>query len=269
MGTDATVRPLLRWAGSKRSLLDELVGRCPAEFRTYIEPFAGSACLFFRLAPSQSVLGDINTDVIDLYRYVRWRPKVFADQLQNLERRRPDYYQLRDAFNGMSPSLSRSVHFLHLNRNCFNGLYRTNRRGEFNVPKGTRCGRAITERQIRCAGELLKSTQLKAASFSDTLKTTGQGDFIYADPPYLTTARPTHGEYGYDSLNSRQLDELIETLLEAAANGAKVLLSYADTPQVREKLRGWKVERVASRRRISSVASSRGWAGEILARNYG
>src|SRR5262249_53260973 len=129
--------PLFRWAGSKRQLIPELRRFWSSDIVRYIEPFAGSACLFFALRPKRAILGDVNRELIDTYREVKYRPTPVADLLDPLSRSKRTYYKLRRADPSELNAAQKAARFIYLNRFCFNGLYRTNRAGKFNVPYGT------------------------------------------------------------------------------------------------------------------------------------
>src|ERR1039458_929080 len=133
-------RPFLRWAGSKRRILATLVQCAPPEYRTYVEPFLGSGCLFFALRPSAAILGDLNAELMLTYGLVRRSPRRIATELGELSHSRRTYERMRSVDTSALDPLSRAVRFLYLNRLCFNGVYRTNRAGMFNVPMGSRLG---------------------------------------------------------------------------------------------------------------------------------
>jgi DNA adenine methylase len=153
-GVPSTALPLLRWAGSKKRQFRKLEPFFPKEFRSYIEPFAGSAAFFFGLQPVSARLNDLNRDVTDFYKRVREDPSDFFRNFSRLRRSRSNYYKIRDEFNVQKDRDRRAVLFYYLNRNCFNGIYRTNKSGEFNVPFGVITGSGLLNRRIfsrKCA----------------------------------------------------------------------------------------------------------------------
>jgi DNA adenine methylase len=163
-------KPILRWAGSKRQLLGELVKYWPGGSTRYIEPFAGSACFFFHLVPNQAILGDLNSDLINTYRFLRRDVERVIECLRRLPTGKKAYYRIR----ALSPSTltepEQAARFIYLNKYCFNGLYRTNRRGEFNVPFGDNKGQnAIDEDAIRTAAKLLEGVRFVDGDFEHTL----------------------------------------------------------------------------------------------------
>jgi DNA adenine methylase len=187
--------PLLRWAGSKRKLLPELMRHVPEAFERYVEPFAGSGCLFFSLRPRKAVLGDINSELIETYRTIAKHPKLVARSLHALRGDKRTYYRLRDHYAPESP-VDRATRFVYLNRHCFNGVYRINRAGRFNVPRGNRTGGIPSEAEFYRCSIALRGTELRAGDYRTCLADIGSGDFVYLDPPYASRRRNTHGEYG-------------------------------------------------------------------------
>src|SRR5579859_6326272 len=193
----AWANPLLRWAGSKRALLPMLVSCVPAQFGTYIEPFAGSACLFFAIRPRCAVLGDFNAELIATYTAIRRHPRLVARHVATWGSSSEEYYGVRALDPDTMPDIMRAARFVYLNRRCFNGVYRTNRHGQFNVPIGTRIGRMPAEKDFYRCSVALRPASLLSCDFDVTLRSARHGDFAYLDPPYSTSTRPNYGEYGY------------------------------------------------------------------------
>src|SRR3954463_16804943 len=154
------IRPLIRWAGSKKQLLPILTKTIPADCNRYVEPFAGSACLFFALRPQRAILGDINGELIRMYREVKYRSNALASILQNMHRSKTEFLRLRRVDPVELRRTARAAHFLYLNRFCFNGLYRTNAAGRFNVPYGKRCGSLPTADSLKKCSSALRRTRL-------------------------------------------------------------------------------------------------------------
>ena len=167
-----------------------------ADHERYVEPFAGSACLFFELAPNEAVLGDSNKDLIEVYRVVRDEPERLYRRLSRIRRDLATYRRWRRLKPRSLDPETRALRFLYLNRNCFNGIYRTNLEGEFNVPMGTRSGEYFSEDDLLGCSKLLQRTILVAGDFVKTLKHVKAGDFVYLDPPYAVTSRRIFKEYG-------------------------------------------------------------------------
>ena len=155
-------KPFLRWAGSKRKQLSRLAAFWSPDHERYIEPFAGSACLFFELAPKSAVLGDTNRELIEVYRVVRDDADRLYQRLCRIRRDLPTYLRWRHLKPASLDRDTRALRFLYLNRNCFNGIYRTNMEGEFNVPMGTRLGEYFRKDDLLDCAKLLQTTTLIA-----------------------------------------------------------------------------------------------------------
>lgn len=180
----------LRWAGSKRRLIPVLRTYWRPEFRRYLEPFAGSACLFFSLNPPRAILGDVNRELISTYLETKYRVAGVIKRLSNMRPNRRTYIRLRSFAPDDLGRAARAARFIYLNRYCFNGLYRTNQRGQFNVPYGgEKSGRLPSAEVLRQCSRRLKTARLIAGDFEQVLRLAVKGDFVYMDPPYAVGAR--------------------------------------------------------------------------------
>jgi DNA adenine methylase len=262
------MKSIVRWAGSKRALLPELRKRVPRDFRTYIEPFVGSACLFFDLQPRGAVLSDLNGELMTAYRSVKRDPTLVIDALRRLTRGKRAYYSIRRICPSSLGDTERAARFLYLNRFCFNGLYRTNRAGVFNVPYGPPT-KPLTrfEDDVVAASRILGFADLLSGDFADAVELTERGDFVYLDPPYVLDERRVFSEYLPGSFTSADLERLASALETIEARGATFLLSYVDSAEARKLVRGWKHTRVWTRRNIAGFAANRRGDSEILASN--
>jgi len=261
-------KPLLRWAGSKRQMLPILSSAAPDSFHRYLEPFAGSACLFFHLNPKESILGDINAPLIETYRTVRRWPNAVANRLSAMERSAENYYQFRAANpKTISPS-ARAARFIYLNRLCFNGLYRTNADGCFNVPYGgAKSGALPSSTVLADASQALTRCRLICGDFSNVLRCTGEGDFVYMDPPYRTAARRTFREYDALDFSAADLERLKMWLELLDKRGATFLVSYAESEEGHMLASGYHSTIVEVTRNISGFIGSRGRCNELLISN--
>jgi DNA adenine methylase len=258
--------PLFRWAGSKRKVLPLLASYWTPRFKRYIEPFAGSAALFFMLAPQRAVLGDINRHLIEAYEVIRDRPDDVHKAVSKLPRSESRYYQVRSSAP-LTP-FGRAVRFVYLNRNCFNGIYRTNSRGVFNVPYAHDDPGSIPpiEGFRRCA-LLLQKARLRCLEFGRLLSIVRAGDFVYLDPPYAVESRRVFREYDSREFTRRDLTRLGEHLTSIDASGASFVISYADCREARDLFEAWHVRRILVRRHIAGFVSARRSAFELLATN--
>jgi DNA adenine methylase len=232
-------KPFLRWAGSKRKQLGRLSSFWSPSHARYVEPFAGSACLFFELAPQAAVLGDNNSSLIELYRVVRDQPENIFRRLCRIGRDSDTYYRWRDLKPAKLDRETRAVRFIYLNRNCFNGIFRTNVKGEFNVPIGVRTGVYISKDDLLLCARLLERATLVAGDFEKTLKHVQAGDFVYLDPPFALESRRVFRHYGNRSFQTTDVPRLGDALRRITAAGADFLVSYADCTEARGLAREW------------------------------
>jgi DNA adenine methylase len=264
------VAPLLRWAGSKRSLVPELSARfCGAAAPgRYIEPFAGSACLFFALRPEQAVLGDLNEELVETYRTLREHPRLLSRAVQAWGTDRGSYYAVRALDPAVLGPIERAARFLYLNRLCFNGVFRTNKAGRFNVPYGTATGAIPSEAHIYRCSVALRSADLRSGDFDATTADVRAGDFVYLDPPYTQDPRSAYGVYGYGSFDGGDLDRVLQTLHRIEEAGATFLFSYAAIDGLSEGLpSSWSLASVEVPGRVAARTLFRTSRTEVLISN--
>lgn len=293
-------RPILKWAGGKRQLLPQLRRYYPASFGSYIEPFVGSGAVFLDLHNTGLLdgkrvqLSDINADVIGCYRMVRDAVDAVIGHLSELEAGhrasgKAHFYQVRDErFNAQRRALGgRTDHYtpelaamlIYLNRTGYNGLFRVNAHGEFNVPAGRQTSLRICDAEnLRCLSRALRrrGVRLGVTSFDDALTGAGRGDFVYLDPPYAPVSRTAHfTSYTAARFGAGEQAQLQRTVIEIAQRGAYVLLSNSAAPDIRRlyaesveaRGAGLTATKVKARRAINSRASGRGAVLEYLITN--
>jgi len=266
-----TASPIIKWVGGKTKLLDDLLARMPAQLGRYYEPFCGGAALFFRVAPGRAVLADSNADLIDLYKTVKRDADGVIRRLQ-LHREAHDeahYYRTRARWNdhGVSwTAVERAAAFIYLNKTCFNGLWRVNRAGDFNVPIGRYTDPPICVPELlRAAHAALGRTELRCMDYREAVRDAGRGDFVYFDPPYdpvTTTANFT--SYTALAFGADDQRALAETARMLVGRGCRVMLSNSDTPFIRSLYKGFRIDRVKCARAINSNASRRGEVDEVI-----
>ena len=262
-----TKKTIIRWAGSKRKLIPFLLENTPNNFKRYVEPFCGSACLFFELNPKSAFLSDINSELINALKKLKTR-KTIRDQLVLLPNNDKTYYEMRAKDPKNLNSFERAIRFLYLNRYCFNGVYRTNSAGQFNVPRGNRTGDFPSEEVFRETRKILKNATLDILDYKDCISLVEKDDFVYLDPPYAKSQKFT-GEYGVGSFNSIQIPDLVEKLQDMDRIGAKFLFSYRDGDDIREAIPGnFYIKEVSVNRHISGFKTSWTNAKEIIIKNY-
>lgn len=249
--------PVLKWAGGKRWLVGREASEfVPLEFERLVEPFAGGAAVFFHLAPKRAWLNDINADLIDTYRALAGEWEAVVQRLGHHQKRHGSsyYYEVRSS---RPRSLAgRAAKFLYLNRTCFNGLYRVNLKGEFNVPVGTKSAVLLDEDDFPEVSVRLRRTKLTSWDFEKVINRVGRGDFVFADPPY--TVR--HNLNGFIKYNEKLFswadqERLREALFRAKSRGAQVVLSNADHESIRELYRGAVDIRAVARRSVMAAQS--------------
>jgi DNA adenine methylase len=267
------VSPIVKWVGGKSKLLPELMARLPERFGRYYEPFAGGAALFFRMAPRAAVLNDRNADLIATYRAVAADCEAVIRRLEIHRRHHGErhYYGVRDRWNDASVSwapVDRAAAFIYLNKTCYNGLWRVNRSGAFNVPIGRYADPPICcPEALRAAARVLARAELRSGDYEQAVHDAGPGDLVYFDPPYVplteTASFTSYTGDGFGAEDQRALADLVRRLV---ARGCRVLLSNSDTPRVRALYQGLRVDRVFCARAINCNAARRGDVAEVIVR---
>lgn len=260
--------PLLRWAGSKKKLLPLLVSATPERRNRYIEPFVGSAVLFMKLMDTRAILGDLNRDLIDTYDVVRMHPRAVWNRASKMNTDPEFYYELRSVGASLSNELDRAARFIYLNRYCFNGVYRTNRQGQFNVSRGKGHLYIPPLERFTEFAKRLGQVDLRCSDFEELVDEAKGGDFLYLDPPYALQGQRDRGEYGCDAFREADEDRMIGALKRASRRGAKILLSYSPSEKVIEGLNGWNVTHLTVARNVAGFAGARRKANEVLISNY-
>lgn len=260
--------PILKWAGGKRQLLPEILPRLPAKIETYYEPFIGGGAVFFALASEnrfkRAVIADLNTDLINLYAVVQGCVADLIRALGTMSHSEDDFYRVRKS--EPTDPIERAARFVYLNRTCFNGLYRVNKSGKFNVPFGRYKNPTICdEAGLRAASEALAGVELINGDFGPTVAEARRGDAVYFDPPYLpVSASSNFAAYQADGFGVADTKRLASLCRRLEANGVAFALSNSDTPATRDVFAGLNVETIAARRNINSKGDKRGQVNEIL-----
>jgi DNA adenine methylase len=265
--TYGDIVPIFRWAGSKRKSLESLAAFWSNRFERYIEPFVGSACLFLRIKPKTAILADLNSALIDSYRTIRAYPLRVAEALYAIPRDSNTYYEVRQRIGTARGAIERAAFFVYLNRNCFNGIYRTNLSGEFNVPFGADQGQYPRPCDFQTTAKLLNNAMLLSSDFGNTLRHLRRSDFVYLDPPFAATGVRTFIEYGKTSFGEDDLERFSRHLDRIDRRGAYFLVSYADCPRARRIAKNWNLKTLEVRRQVAGFAAKRQMAGELLISN--
>jgi DNA adenine methylase len=267
-------RPVLKWAGGKGRLLPHLLRLTPEKFSAYHEPFIGGGALFFRLAgqvtANRVFLSDVNPALIDVYIALRDCPNEVIDILRVHVYERDYYYRIR-ALNPDDLTLpERAARIIYLNKTCYNGLFRENRAGQFNVPFGRYKNPTICdEPNLRAASRALQGVDIARRNFATVLEFARPGDFVYFDPPYhplsATANFTAYDRNGFGPDDQRHLRDVFATLGE---RGVRAMLSNSDTPFIRELYQGFAVDEVFAARAVNSKANGRGKIAEVIVRNF-
>lgn len=262
------ISPVLKWAGGKRWLTGQTEDIFPKDFGRLVEPFAGSAAVFFDLAPPKAWLNDLNSDLIETYKAIAadWESVVRLLENYHAKHSSDFYYEIR-ASRPRTPA-TKAARFIYLNRTCFNGLYRVNLKGEFNVPVGTKTTVIRPDDNFPAASVRLKRAKLTSVDFEEVINQTSSSDFIFADPPY--TVR--HNLNGFIKYNERLFSwadqvRLRDALFRASRRGVKVVMSNADHESIRDLYSDSPSMTVASRQSVMAAnADNRKTTTELLIR---
>ncbi len=272
--TKATGGPILRWVGGKQRLLKTLSASLPpdVENRVYYEPFLGAGSLFLNTNAKDSRLSDLNRYLISCYRQIRANPRAVANALRrHADRDSADYYyRLRSAYNRGGKGPVQAARFIYLNRTCFNGVFRVNRLGEYNVPYGYKKNPIFPDHSVLVAiAKKLRMAKLSAECFRTALATAGSDAFVYLDPPYP----PLNGTAYFTHYTSDRFSEADQRSLASSVNlihrrGALFMMSNADTPLIRKLYKDYIIESVPVTRFVSGK-STKHKVQELIIRNYG
>ncbi len=263
-------RGFLKWAGGKGQLLPKILPRLPERIVTYFEPFVGSGAVFWALAREQrferAVLSDMNAELITTYRAIRDDVEEIIAFLASWSHSETFYYELRARDPEAMAPAEAAARMIHLNHTGFNGLYRVNKSGRFNVPYGRyKRPRTLNQPVLRAASRALQGVNLLVADFADVLSTARPGDAVYFDPPYVpmsnTASFTAYEKSGFGEAAQRRL---VLSLEELRDRGVHALLSNSDVPLTRELYQGLRCETVQARRAINSRADKRGPVSELL-----
>jgi DNA adenine methylase len=274
-------QPFLKWAGGKGQLLKQYEPFFPTEpLRGYIEPFVGSGALFFHLRGrglfERYLLAENNDELMNCYRVVRDQidDLIFWLRVHESHHCRDYYYTVRNWDHEPdwldAPRPMRAARMIYLNKTCYNGLWRVNSRGHFNVPLGRyRAPTILDEERLRAASRALQAVELEVMDFERVIRLAGRGDFVYLDPPYFPLSETANfTSYSQDAFGEYEHRKLALVFAELDRKGCRVMLSNSDTPLVRELYRDFRVETMIARRAINSASGKRGPITEVVVMNY-
>lgn len=263
------MKPFLKWAGGKYKIIDKVKDKLPQGTRL-IEPFVGSGAVFMNTDYDSYLLGDANPDLINVFKHVQSNGTEFINYAQQFfcaeNNQEAAFYEFRQTFNETNDLTLKAALFIYLNRHCFNGLCRYNSKGGFNVPFGRYTMPAFPEKELNAFHLKSKNAIFQHASFEQTMEQAVAGDVVYCDPPYvplsLTSSFTSYTQAGFSQRDQERLGELANLLVK---RGACVVISNHDTLFTRQVYAAAKINAFNVQRFISSNASNRGKAAELLA----
>jgi len=261
-------RPFVKWAGGKQGIARVLVGMFPKVHGRYFEPFLGGGSVLFAARPEQATCGDANDWLLSCYSAIRDDWRKVAEILDGLPNTREDFLRIRSIRPDSLDLFTRAAHFIYLNKTCFRGLFRVNRKNQFNVPYGDYDRRYYDPSEFAAAAEALKGVEIRAGDFELTIAEAREGDFVYLDPPYYKLG-------GYSDFNRytkgqfRENDHvrLAAVCRELDDRGVRWAVSNSDTPFVRRLFEGFEMIPVSNRREINLNSKDRDIT-ELLVVNY-
>lgn len=270
--------PFVKWAGGKKQLLDKLEARMPAAYERYYEPFIGGGALLLDVQPGRAVINDTNEQLLNVYRQLKLDAEAVIGAVNELDAEPCDagrYLAMREKYNakirGHELDAECAALMVWMNKHCFNGLYRVNSRGLFNVPYNNRAGGvSIDAANLRNIGLYLRSgeIEIRRGDFEDACADVGPGDFVYFDSPYVPVSETAHfTSYTKDGFSLEDHERLAALFRRLAAQGTRVMLSNHSVPLVYELYQGFTIEEVDVRRAINADASKRS-GKEVIITNY-
>lgn len=276
--SNSRVAPFVKWAGGKRQLIPQIRERMPKKYEDYYEPFVGGGAVIFDLLPANALINDINKALINTYRQIRDIPEKFIADVNRLDKEMPEdgrayYYSLRELYNDKlmksEYDLELASLFVFINKHCFNGLYRVNGKGLFNVPYNNSRRASIDEEAIMETSKYLKDVKIVDGDFEEACEDAKRGDFIFLDSPYAPlnpTSFESYTKEGFDVESHKRLSRLYDDLTD---RGCYCMLTNHNTQLINDLYgnKGYKIEVVSVKRMINSDASNR-VGKEVIICNY-
>lgn len=276
--SNSSIAPFVKWAGGKRQLIPQIRERMPEQFNNYYEPFVGGGAVIFELLPENAVINDINKALINAYQMICRHPQEFLQEINRLDAEmwedgKEYYYSLREHYNDKLMKDEFDVElaalFVFINKHCFNGLYRVNGKGLFNVPYNNSRRSSVDEQSIMEISEYLRNVTIISGDFEAACEGAGAGDFVFIDSPYAPlnpTSFESYTKEGFDIESHRRLAVLFD---ELTARGCYCMLTNHNTELINELYgnKGYTIDVVSVKRMINSDASNR-VGEEVIICNY-
>jgi DNA adenine methylase len=267
--------PFLKWAGGKRQLLGQIEENLPKKFDKYIEPFVGGGALFFYLLPERAVLIDTNNELVNTYLIIKNRVKDLIKSLKKHKNEKDYYYEVRNIDRNYEEyqkfsNVEKASRTIFLNRCCYNGLYRVNSKGQFNVPFGKyKNPKFCDEENLLAVNRVLQQAEIIAGDFEKCLEFAKLNDFVYFDPPYQPISETANfTSYTKENFSKEDQLKLFKTYQKLDERGCKVMLSNSYNDFIMNLYQQYKIKYVSAKRAINSDANGRGEIRELLIINY-
>jgi DNA adenine methylase len=268
----------VKWAGGKGQLIEQFKPLFPKKINNYLEPFVGSGAVFFyiiqKYKPNEILISDINEELINAYKVIKSDVEKLIIKLKELKKLhiskgKNHYYEIREKETEYLSNIDKAARFIYLNKTCFNGLYRVNSKGKFNVPIGSyKNPEIVQEEKLRIVSKLLKNVKIKVMQFENVLDFAKKDDFIYFDPPYYPLNKNSFTTYTKDVFLEKEQEKLAEIFKKLDKKGCFVMLSNSDTEFIKNLYKDYNVKFVQATRMINCDGNKRGKINEVVVTNY-
>ncbi len=257
--TEVAIKPFLKWAGGKTQLIPELVKYIPHSYNTYIEPFIGGGAFFFYLNPGKAIISDSNEELAITYKVVRDNIEDLISTLETYRNEESFFYEIRSLATNELSNVERAARLIFLNKTCFNGLYRVNKKGQFNVPYAKRNGVFFDRGVLINANEFLQNTEILHSDYLDVLRAyANAGDFIFLDPPYYPVGKYSDFKrYTKEFFYHEDHEDLATEFKRLVNMGCNVLLTNSEHPVILDLYKDFEIKIVETKRLISSNPNTR------------
>lgn len=273
----ASASPFLKWAGGKSQLIGQYESYFPKDFENYYEPFVGAGAVFFHLVEDEDrkyFLNDYNEELMNVYKVIKNNVKELIEELKDYPHDKEFFYKTRkldrkEGFDDLG-DVKKAARTIYLNRTCFNGLYRVNSKGQFNVPFGKYSNPTICDREnLISVSRVLDKAELTSGDFEDAVKDVKKGDFVYFDPPYQPLSKTSNfTSYTSNGFDEKEQDRLSEVFKRLDKIGVMLMLSNSSAPLIKDLYSDFDIHEIKATRAINSKASGRGKITELLVTNY-
>lgn len=278
MTNRVNIYPFVKWAGGKRQLIPQIIERIPAKYGDYYEPFVGGGAVLFSLLPERATINDINKSLINAYIVIRDNPKLFIEAIQTMDNNivlgdKEYYYLARERYNDKlvkgEYDVEMAALIVFLNKHCFNGLYRVNKKGLFNVPYNNSHSKTIDEGNVYAVSKYLKNIEIRTGDFEDACNHAKEGDFVFFDSPYALINSNTFDSYAKENFDVGCHKRLAQLFDRLTSKGCYCMLTNHNTDLIHELYgnKGYRIDTVCVRRMINSDATKR-VGEEVIICNY-